>query len=83
MGPMKMTHASLTRIADLSERPYEVMPIDGVIQEQVINKASASEIKRGAVQRGLRTLRMDGVQKLLAGLTTPEEILRVTQLDIS
>jgi type II secretory ATPase GspE/PulE/Tfp pilus assembly ATPase PilB-like protein len=59
------------------------MPIDGVVQEQIIDKASASEIKRGAIQRGLRTLRMDGVDKLLLGQTTPEEILRVTQLDIA
>ena len=62
---------------------YEVMPIDGIIQEQIIDKASASVIKRGAIQRGLRTLRMDGVEKLLRSLTTPEEILRVTQLDIA
>jgi len=62
---------------------YEVMPIDGDIQEQIVNKATASEIKRGALARGLRTLRMDGVEKLKAGLTTPTEVLRVTQLDIS
>jgi general secretion pathway protein E len=61
---------------------YELMPIDAVIQEQIVNKASASVIKRGALERGLRTLRMDGVDKVLAGLTTPEEVLRVTQLDV-
>ena len=61
---------------------YEVMPIDSTIQEQVMNKATASEIKRGAIQRGLRTLRMAGVDKLLAGLTTADEVLRVTQLDV-
>ena len=61
---------------------YELMPIDLTIQEQIINKASASVIKRGALERGLRTLRMDGVQKVLQGLTTPEEVLRVTQLDV-
>ena len=37
----------------------------------------------GALERGLRTLRMDGVNKLLTGQTTPEEVLRVTQLDIT
>lgn len=62
---------------------YEVLPIDGPIQEQIVNKATASDIKRGALERGLRTLRMDGVEKLLHGHTTPEEILRVTQLDVS
>jgi general secretion pathway protein E len=61
---------------------YEVMPIDTVIQEQIVNKSTASEIKRGALERGLRTLRMDGVDKLLASMTTPDEVLRVTQLDV-
>jgi type II secretory ATPase GspE/PulE/Tfp pilus assembly ATPase PilB-like protein len=61
---------------------YEVMPIDTHIQEQIVNKATASQIKRGALERGLKTLRMDGVAKLLQGLTTPDEVLRVTQLDV-
>ena len=61
---------------------YEVMPIDTHIQEQIVNKATASAIKRGALERGLKTLRMSGVQKLLAGMTTPDEVLRVTQLDV-
>ena len=53
-----------------------------LIEEQIVTKATASEIKRGALERGLRTLRMDGVEKLLQGLTTPDEVLRVTQLDV-
>ncbi|MEO0479935.1 MAG: ATPase, T2SS/T4P/T4SS family [Planctomycetota bacterium] len=61
---------------------YEVLPIDPTIQNQIVDKATASEIKRGALERGLNTLRMDGVDKVLQGLTTPEEILRVTQLDV-
>jgi len=61
---------------------YELMPIDAIIQEQIVDKASASEIKRGALQRGLRTLRMDGIDKVLHGITTPEEVLRVTQMDV-
>ena len=62
---------------------YEVMPIDSAVQEQIVRKATASEIKRSALERGLRTLRMDGVDKLLAGQTTPDEVLRVTQLDVT
>jgi general secretion pathway protein E len=61
---------------------YEVMPIDTHIQEQIVNKSTASQIKRGALERGLKTLRMSGVQKLLNGQTTPDEVLRVTQLDV-
>jgi type II secretory ATPase GspE/PulE/Tfp pilus assembly ATPase PilB-like protein len=62
---------------------YELMPIDAIIQEQIVNKASASEIKRGVLQRGIRTLRMDGIDKVLHGITTPEEVLRVTQMDVT
>ena len=36
----------------------------------------------GALERGLKTLRMAGVEKLLAGMTTADEVLRVTQLDV-
>src|SRR5690606_15013135 len=46
---------------------YEVLPIDGVVQQQIVDKATASEIKRGALARGLRTLRVDGVDTLVAG----------------
>ncbi|MAE75759.1 MAG: type II secretion system protein GspE [Planctomycetes bacterium] len=62
---------------------YEVLPMDAQIQEQIVNRDSATEIKRGALQRGLRTLRMAGVDKVLSGETTPDEVLRVTQLDVS
>ncbi len=62
---------------------YEVMPIDSAVQEQIVNKSTATQIKRSALERGLRTLRMDGVDKLLAGQTTAEEVLRVTQLDVT
>ena len=61
---------------------YELLPIDPTIQQQIVDKATASDIKRGALERGLRTLRMDGIDKVLKGLTTPEEVLRVTQLDV-
>ena len=61
---------------------YEILPVDPIIQEQIVNKASASIIKKGAVERGLKTLRMDGIDKVLAGLTTPDEVARVTQRDV-
>ena len=39
-------------------------------------------MKQNAVTRGLRTLRMDGSRKVKEGLTTIEEVFRVTQLDV-
>jgi general secretion pathway protein E len=61
---------------------YEMLPIDEPIRVQVMERAGASVIKRDAMSRGiLRTLRMDGLQKVLDGKTTIDEILRVTQRD--
>jgi len=60
---------------------YEVMPVDEVLKDQIMERKSSSVIKKTAIERGCRTLRMDGAQKVLHGVTTPAEVLRVTQLD--
>ncbi|MHC4932615.1 MAG: type II secretion system ATPase GspE [Planctomycetota bacterium] len=60
---------------------YEVLPIDDAVKEQVVERTGSSIIKRTAIERGCRTLRMDGAQKVLRGVTTAAEVLRVTQLD--
>lgn len=60
---------------------YELMLIDEQIQELVYEGASAGEIKRKALESGLQTLRMDGARKVMAGVTTIAEVLRVTQAD--
>ena len=45
----------------------------------IIRQAPAGSIKEYAVARGMRTLRDDGLAKAAAGLTSLEEVLRVTQ----
>jgi type II secretory ATPase GspE/PulE/Tfp pilus assembly ATPase PilB-like protein len=60
---------------------YEILVVDDAVKEQIGRRASAAEIKRSAVTRGLTTLRADALSKMFAGLTTPEEVVRVTQLD--
>jgi len=60
---------------------YEVLPIDEVIKDQVMARVNSTVIKRESIERGCRTLRMDGAQKVARGITTPAEVLRVTQLD--
>ncbi|MHC4953746.1 MAG: type II secretion system ATPase GspE [Planctomycetota bacterium] len=60
---------------------YEVLPVDDIIKEQVMNRVNSTVIKKESIDRGCRTLRMDGAYKVLAGITTPAEVLRVTQLD--
>ena len=61
---------------------YEFMPIDENLRTQIMEHATAASMKRSAAERGMITLREDGRQKVLAGLTTPDEVLRVTQLDL-
>jgi general secretion pathway protein E len=61
---------------------HELLPIDDDIREQVIKRTSSAAIKREAVTQGkMRTLRMNGTLKMLQGLTTPEEVMSVTQRD--
>jgi type IV pilus assembly protein PilB len=56
----------------------EVMPVSEEIERMAVSHASASEIKKVAVAEGMVALREDGLQKSAQGLTTLEEILRVT-----
>jgi general secretion pathway protein E len=60
---------------------YELMVIDEQIQDLIYKRQSAGVIKRAALDAGLKTLRMDGAQKVLEGITTVAEVLRVTQAD--
>ena len=60
---------------------YEILVINDQIRPLIINRAASSEIKRVALQNGLRTLRDDGWRKVLDGVTTVEEILRVSEED--
>ncbi|MBN2490596.1 MAG: type II secretion system ATPase GspE [Planctomycetes bacterium] len=61
---------------------YEILPIDEVVRAQVMDRLGAATIKKVAVDRGHRTLRMDGVDKVIRGVTTVDEVLRVTQMDV-
>jgi type IV pilus assembly protein PilB len=56
----------------------EVMPVSEEIARLTVAHASASEIKKMAIAEGMVTLRDDGLRKAAAGLTTLEEVLRVT-----
>jgi len=57
---------------------YEVMPFTDPLKELVLAGASAAEIKTEMIRGGVQSLRMAGIAKILAGMTTPEEILRTT-----
>jgi type II secretory ATPase GspE/PulE/Tfp pilus assembly ATPase PilB-like protein len=56
---------------------YEVMVIDDVIREAMLEKCSAANIKKMAIERGMTTMVEDGFHKAIEGITTLEEVLRV------
>src|SRR5205814_4349206 len=57
---------------------YEVMEVDEEIKDLVLVGASAVELKKKAIERGMITLRRSGLIKVAAGMTTLEEVARET-----
>jgi type IV pilus assembly protein PilB len=57
---------------------YEVMPVKDELKELILQGASGLDIKREAVRLGMATLRQSGVGKVMEGVTSIEEILRVS-----
>jgi len=58
---------------------FEILPVSDEIRPLIIAHASASDIKQQALEHGMKTLREDGWDKVLGGVTTIDEILRVTE----
>ncbi|MBL7069191.1 MAG: Flp pilus assembly complex ATPase component TadA [Candidatus Omnitrophica bacterium] len=58
---------------------FELLMIDEKIKNLIIGKASADEIRKAAIEKGMRNLLQDGEDKIKKGITTPEEVLRVMQ----
>ncbi len=51
------------------------------VKELILKRAQEHQIKKIARAQGMQTLREDGIEKILAGLTTPEEVLKITSPD--
>jgi type IV pilus assembly protein PilB len=60
---------------------YEVMPLGDDVREQILAGGSAMDLKRAAIGAGMKTLRQSGLTKVAEGVTTLEEVLRVTMAD--
>ena len=58
---------------------FELMILDDTINNLILKTSDSNSIKRKAIEQGMIALRQDGTLKALNGLTTVEEILRVTQ----
>jgi type IV pilus assembly protein PilB len=57
---------------------YEVMPITTEIRDLILRNATTNEIQDAACSQGMKTLRQNALQKVIDGVTTVEEVLRVT-----
>jgi type II secretion system protein E len=60
---------------------YEFLLLNEAVRPLILNRSAASTIAQRAMEHGMRTLRHDGWNKVKAGMTTIEEVLRVTQTE--
>jgi len=60
---------------------FEIFLVDDEIKHLINDNLSAPQLRKRAKELGMRTLRTDGVRKILAGITSAEEVLSTTQQD--
>ena len=58
---------------------FEILIVDDNLRRMVLKTSDANQINELAVRQGMITLQQDGIQKVMAGITTAEEVLRVTR----
>ncbi len=61
---------------------FELLIINDEIREMIMEKATTRELRQKAIELGMRTLREDGLEKVKQGITTIDEVLRVTQVEL-
>jgi len=60
---------------------YEILAINKIIKELILKKVSTDDIREEAIKQGMKTMRLSGWEKVIEGVTTPDEIMRVTQIE--
>jgi general secretion pathway protein E len=60
---------------------FELLVVDGDLRQMISERASAQDIKKCAVEKGMQPLFDNGLRKVMRGMTTLQEVLRVTQKD--
>jgi type IV pilus assembly protein PilB len=58
---------------------YELMLMSPKLRELTFNQASTDEVRKAALAEGMKTLYQDGIDKVLRGVTTLEEVMRVAK----
>jgi general secretion pathway protein E len=60
---------------------YETLPVNDLIRTLILAKTDSNQIKARAIEQGMLTLRAEGARRVIEGITTTEEVLRVTHED--
>ena len=58
---------------------YELLVMDDDLRTEVLKRRGSGELRQIAIDKGMRTLQGDGIRLIRAGVTTIEEVLRVTR----
>ena len=58
---------------------FELLDVDEDMRRLMVTRSDSNVLKAQAIQSGMRSLRDDGWNKVLAGITTADEVMRVTQ----
>ncbi len=61
---------------------YELLILDDMMRDKIASNPNVTELRRLCVERGMVTLREDGFRKVAQGMTTVDEVLRVTESTI-
>jgi general secretion pathway protein E len=62
---------------------YEILLLEDDVRQMILSRSDANTIRNHAMAKGMRVLREDGARKILGGITTTEEVLRVTQEELA
>ncbi len=60
---------------------FELVVVDDAVREMILRREGANRLKKYAVENGMKTLREDGWDRVRSGVTTPEEVVRITKAD--
>ncbi|HEX7896995.1 MAG TPA: type II secretion system ATPase GspE [Planctomycetota bacterium] len=60
---------------------FELLEVDDALREMILKREGANRLKKYAIEHGMKTLRDDGWDRVRAGVTTAEEVLRITKTD--
>ncbi len=60
---------------------YEILVVNKAIKELILKKVSTDIIRDEAVKQGMKTLRLAGWERVIEGTTTPDEVIRITQIE--